>query len=137
LGGSEVGTVDTVLSEEDLNQAITFDRTEIRNLRIHPEPGHLRITLEYHTIVAWVPVTVTTRLRIVDGHAIYFSSPAITAVSVSLPQAVSDYIIKRVQALNPIFDLNRLDLPMDVDLTAAESVQGRLLVHGTIRIPDY
>ena len=136
LGGSGQGTLQVTLSEDDLNQAVVLDRPDIRALRIHLDARQVRVTLEYHTILGWVPVTVTGQLGIVGGNAIYFTNPAISAVRVQFPQAVTDYILKRVQNLNPVFDIDKLALPMDVELTGIQLTANSLSVYAKVQMPE-
>ncbi|MCA1595617.1 MAG: hypothetical protein LC772_04225, partial [Chloroflexi bacterium] len=68
LGRSSPGTVEIGLSEADLNSAVTLDRPDVRDVHVYPEAGDLRVTLDYHTVLGWVPVAVNGQLSVVDGH---------------------------------------------------------------------
>ncbi|HET6387617.1 MAG TPA: DUF2993 domain-containing protein [Armatimonadota bacterium] len=135
LGGSRPGTLLIRLSSEDLTQATVIDRADIRSLLIHTEDGRVRVTLDYRTPLGWAPVSVSGQLELVQDHAIYFTHPTISAANISLPQAMTDFILKRVENLNPVFDLDRLALPMNVALTDVTSTETGLVVRGTVRIP--
>ncbi|MDQ2730844.1 MAG: LmeA family phospholipid-binding protein [Armatimonadota bacterium] len=135
LRGSGAGSLDVALSGDDLNEAAAMDRQDIRALRVQPGEGHLLVTMDYHTLLGWVPVSVTGRLSIVDGHAIEFVDAAISAGTVSFPQAVTDYVLTRVKTLNPIFDVWTLHLPVDIHLHSVEMVEQGVNMKATLQVP--
>lgn len=135
LFGSASGSLEVALSAEDLNEAAALDRQDIRALHVQPGKDHLRVSMDYHTLLGWVPVNVTGKLVVVDGHAIEFTDAAISAGTVAFPQAVTDYILTRVTTLNPLFDVRTLHLPLDVRLDTIEMVEQGVNVKATLQVP--
>src|SRR5205085_2788203 len=96
----------------------------------------VRVSLDYRTPLGWIPVGVTGQLAVENGFAINFVTPVITALNIHLPQLITDMIIKNTQDINPVFDLDRLKLPMDVRLTRADSSAGHIAIRGVIQLPS-
>jgi hypothetical protein len=136
LGGSGVGSVQVLLSEADLNAGFRIESPDIRSFRIHLEQGRVRVTLEYHTPVAWVPVSAAAQLMVVEGHAIDLVSPTISAVGVTLPQVATDFILKRLKNINPVFDLDTLNLPLYASLSDIQTTPAGVTVSGVVQAPQ-
>ncbi len=105
--------------------------TSLRDLRVDFEEGRVRLSARRDLPAGLsLPVVLEGAFQLDGPRWVSFVPDSLSVARLSLPRVVVSYVERRI---NPVFDLDVLGLPLDLD--RVEVQPGRVLLRGHLAIP--
>jgi hypothetical protein len=118
------------VTEQAANDYLFRHDRGIPDLAVRFEPGSLVVSAAPRLLGVSIPVTLSGRGEAEAGNLIRFRTDAMAVSRLNLPRPAAQWVERRI---NPVFDLDDLQLPAKLD--SVEIERGEMILRGSVRFP--